>query len=77
MTKLEETKAILKAFGCDETRYNDRGGRTLLALTQLTESDSWTDAKNPMYLSCNEILHVITESARRRAGSFEEKMVNP
>lgn len=77
MTKLEEAKAILKAFGVDEARYNDRGGRTLLALTQLTESDSWTDVKNPMYSSCNEILHVITESARRRVGSLEERVVNP
>ena len=66
MTKLEEAQVIPKAFGVDKARYNDRGGRTLLALTQLTESDSWTDAKNPMYSSCNEILHVITESARRR-----------
>lgn len=68
MTKLKEAQAILKAFDFDEARYNDRGGRTLLALTQLTESDLWTDAKNPMYSSCNEILHVITESARRGVG---------
>lgn len=54
-TMLDDAKNILKAFGFDKARYNDRSGRTLLALTQLTESDSWIDAKNPM-LTVREIL---------------------
>lgn len=55
MTMLEDAKTILKEFGFDKARYNDRGGRTILALTQLTESDSWKSAQNPM-LTVRDIL---------------------
>lgn len=48
MTQLDEAKTILKAFGFDQARCNDRSGRTLLALAQLNEDRKWSDAQNPM-----------------------------
>lgn len=58
MTQLDEAKAILKAFGFDQARCNDRSGRTLLALTQLNEDKKWSDAQNPM-LGLHDILEWI------------------
>ncbi|AJM77288.1 BsuBI/PstI family type II restriction endonuclease [Rathayibacter toxicus] len=46
MTRLDEAKQILAALGFDMARSNDRSGRTLLALAQLTEASSWADAMN-------------------------------
>lgn len=48
MTRLSEAREILAAFGFDKGRSNDRSGRTLMALAQLDESGSWTDAQNPI-----------------------------
>ncbi|HEY3505177.1 MAG TPA: BsuBI/PstI family type II restriction endonuclease [Actinocatenispora sp.] len=48
MTRLDEAREILKAFGFDKGRSNERSGRTLLALTQLDESDMWANATNPL-----------------------------
>lgn len=48
MTRLEEAREILAAFGFDAARSNDRSGRTLLALAQIEENGSWSDARNPM-----------------------------
>lgn len=48
MTRLDEAKEILKAFGFDKARTNDRAGRTLLALAQLDEASEWSQAQNPM-----------------------------
>lgn len=48
MSKLDEAKDILKAFGFDRPRCNDRSARTLLALAQVTESTGWAAAENPM-----------------------------
>lgn len=39
---------MLKAFGFDKGRCNERSGRTLLALTRLDEGSQWADATNPM-----------------------------
>jgi hypothetical protein len=47
MTRLSDAKQILSALGFDAGRSNDRSGRTLLALAQLTEASSWADAINP------------------------------
>jgi type II restriction enzyme len=46
LTKLDEAKQILKALGFDAARTNDRSGRTLLALTGISEAVSWADATN-------------------------------
>lgn len=48
MTRLDDAKKILEAFGFDQQRSNDRSGRTLLALAQLDEHGKWSDAQNPM-----------------------------
>jgi type II restriction enzyme len=48
MTRLDEAREILRAFGFDNGRCNERSGRTLLALAQLDESSTWADATNPM-----------------------------
>lgn len=48
MTRLDEAKNILQAFGFDQQRSNDRSARTLLALAQLDEDGKWSDAQNPM-----------------------------
>lgn len=48
MTRLDDAKKILESFGFDQQRSNDRSGRTLLALAQLDEHGTWSDAQNPM-----------------------------
>lgn len=48
MTKLDEARAVLRAFGFDKVRSNERSARTLLALLQLDESSDWAQATNPM-----------------------------
>lgn len=48
MTRLDEAQKILKAFGFDKGRTNERSGRTLLALARLDEQSHWADATNPM-----------------------------
>lgn len=71
MSRLEEAREILKAFGFDKARTNERSGRTLLALAQVSDDDSWADASNPM-LGVRAILdwirdqqgHVIAENTR-------------
>lgn len=47
MTRLSEAKQILAALGFDAARSNDRSGRTLLALAQMTETSAWAGATNP------------------------------
>lgn len=71
MTRLDEAREILKAFGFDKGRFNERSGRTLLALAQLDDDDEWADATNPM-LGLRAILdwirdhlgHAIAENTR-------------
>lgn len=48
MTRLDEAREILKAFGFDKARSNERSGRALLALARLDENADWDDATNPM-----------------------------
>lgn len=48
MSRLEEAKEILKAFGFDKARTNDRSARTLMALARLDENSSWAEATNTM-----------------------------
>lgn len=60
MTRLDEARQILEAFGFDKARTNERAGRTLLALAQLDETSSWSDATNPM-LGVRAILDWIRE----------------
>ncbi|WP_447947944.1 BsuBI/PstI family type II restriction endonuclease [Microbacterium maritypicum] len=48
MTRHEEARKILEAFGFDAKRSNDRSARTLLALAQLDEYGAWKNAQNPM-----------------------------
>lgn len=60
MTRLDEAKKILEAFGFDQQRSNDRSGRTLLALAQLDEHGAWSDAQNPM-LGLRAILDWVRE----------------
>ena len=60
MTRLDEARQILEAFGFDKARTNVRAARTLLALTQLDEQSQWADAVNPM-LGVRAILDWIRE----------------
>ncbi|WP_055122843.1 BsuBI/PstI family type II restriction endonuclease [Corynebacterium oculi] len=60
MTRLDEARKILEAFGFDKARTNERAGRTLLALAQLDETSSWSEATNPM-LGVRGILDWIRE----------------
>lgn len=48
MSMLDEAREILTRLGFDKGRTNERSGRTLLALAQLNEDSSWSDARNPM-----------------------------
>ena len=43
--KLGEAREILESFGFDKAQTNDRGARTLLALTGLTGLDNWANAE--------------------------------
>lgn len=45
MTKIEETKEILKALGLPSKQQNDRSALTLLALCNLHETDDWKSAR--------------------------------
>ena len=45
--RLEETSLLLKAFGFDAERSNERSARVLLALLQLGPTTPWSEAKNP------------------------------
>ncbi len=47
MSRLEEAKVILRGFGFDPGRTNDRAGRTLLALSGINEKSEWKDATDP------------------------------
>lgn len=60
MSRLKEAREILKAFGFDAGRSNDRSARTLLALAQLNEQSSWSEAQNPR-LGIRAILDWIRE----------------
>lgn len=60
MTRLDEARQILEAFGFDKARTNVRAARTLLALAQLDEQSQWSDATNPM-LGVRAILDWIRE----------------
>lgn len=48
MGRLEEAQDILRSFGFDKGRRNERSARTLLALAQVDEDTSWARATNPM-----------------------------
>lgn len=48
MSRLEEARQILKAFGFPAAQSNERAARTLLALAQLNETQGWEQATNPM-----------------------------
>ena len=48
MTRLDDAREVLRAFGFDKGRSNERSARTLLALAQLDETGKWPEAKNPM-----------------------------
>lgn len=48
MTRLAEARQILREFGFDKGRSNERSGRTLLALARISEEGNWADASNPM-----------------------------
>jgi len=45
MSKIEETKQILKALGLPKKQQNDRSALTLLALCYIKEKDKWNNAK--------------------------------
>ena len=47
MSKLEEAKGILSAIGMPKAQTNDRSAYVLLALADLKENISWTDAAQP------------------------------
>lgn len=49
MTKIEEAQDILRAFGFDQERSNERSALTLLALTDVRPDSSWRDATNEMH----------------------------
>lgn len=60
MSRLDEARMILQALGFDAGRSNERSARTLLALAQLTEESSWSEAQNPR-LGVRAILDWIRE----------------
>jgi type II restriction enzyme len=43
-----EARELLRRFGMDAERSNERSALTLLALLQLRPDDTWADAANPM-----------------------------
>lgn len=45
MSKIIESRQILKAFGLPKPQQNERSGLTLLALCFIRETDKWSDAK--------------------------------
>lgn len=74
---LDEAKEILKAFGFDKQRTNDRSGRTLLAFVGLKEGSNWSDATNGrkgirsiLQWSRDELDHPIAENTRETIRRF-------
>lgn len=63
MSRLDEAREILESFGFDKGRSNDRSARTLLALAQLNEHSSWSEATNEM-LGVRAILDWIRDELR-------------
>lgn len=63
MGRLEEAQDILKSFGFDKGRSNERSARTLLALAQVDEDTSWARATNPM-LGVRAILDWVRDRQR-------------
>ena len=45
MSKLTEAQQILEAFGLPKPQQNERSALTLLALSNIKETDTWKDAK--------------------------------
>ena len=48
MSRVDEAKEVLKAFGFDKFRSNTRSALVLLALLQIEPGGQWADARNPM-----------------------------
>ncbi|MBU1872730.1 restriction endonuclease, partial [bacterium] len=44
MSKVDEAKIILAAFGLSKRQQNDRSARVLLSLLNIKERDSWKKA---------------------------------
>ena len=44
MSKLEEAQEILKALGLPPAQYNELAALTFLAICNIKENDSWTNA---------------------------------
>ena len=45
MGKIQDAQDLLKTLGMPKRQHNEMAGLTLLALAQLSESDSWADAE--------------------------------
>jgi hypothetical protein len=65
MGKLEESQAILKAFGLPPEQQNEAAAYTLLALAGLKEDDPWRLAGQKM-LRIHDILEFITTTFHKR-----------
>jgi type II restriction enzyme len=63
--KVLEARALLRAFGFDAERANERSALVLLALLHLGPSDDWSAAKNPM-LGTRSIMDWIDEKYARK-----------
>src|SRR5438309_5312312 len=48
MSKREDAKEILKSLGLPKPQQNERSCLTLLALTGLSETDSWAKTQRPL-----------------------------
>lgn len=48
MTRIDEARKILEAFGFDKVRTNTRSAFILLALLKVERDSDWSDAINPM-----------------------------
>ena len=60
MSKIDDAKIILSAFGLSKRQQNDRSARVLLSLLNIKERDSWEKASNNL-IGIHEIISFIAK----------------
>ncbi len=64
MSKLEEAKAFLKAFGMPERQQADIAGYTLLTLANIKEGSAWNEATNE-WIRIHDVLQFTRENYQK------------
>lgn len=64
MSKLEEAKAFLKAFGMPERQQTDVAGYALLTLANIKEGSAWSEAANE-WIRIHDVLQFTRENYQK------------